>query len=127
MLVRRVYVTVFWVLIGSYLKILLSIFMVWKHEVVTALTWAVMPSLLSIMIPRFLVQVVSVGPSSVGHQVESYGEVPFLKITILILSVFSFRPLCFIQSPVSVMQALNLIWVLGVMSVRKRMSYVSLA
>ena len=69
---------------------------------------------------------VGVVPSSVGHQVESHGEVLFPKIIISVLSVFSFRQLVFIQSAISVMQALNLIRVLGVLSVRERMSCVLL-
>ena len=71
--------TVFLVFSGSYLKISRSILRMWKQEEVTVFTWAVMLSLSSSMIPRFLALVVGVGegPRSAGHQVESHREVSF--------------------------------------------------
>ena len=81
-----------------------------------------MLNLLSITIPRYLVWVVSVGPSSAGHEVAFHSDGFFLKIMTSVLLVLNMKQLVFIQLATSVMQAMNLFRVLGVLSESKRMS-----
>ena len=61
LLVIRVWVVVFLVLSSSPLKIFFSILRVLKQDEATAFTWAVISSLLSIMILRFLACGLDVG------------------------------------------------------------------
>ena len=82
----------------------------WKQVEVTELTSVDMLSFSSRMIPRFVTMAegVGVGSRSGGHQVESNGEVFFLKITYSVLSELSFRQLDFIHVATSVMQVVKL-------------------